>query len=366
MILPLLLLACACLPCSDEEPDSHAKPRARSYRDLFGACIEPLADVDGDGIADIAVSAPAQAQEAGRPQAAVHVFSGASGWPLYTVWVDRRPGGGGQLCSVPDFDADGVVDFVIAGRGLILYSGKAGTELTRLEWGGDPRQGIEIQAPLMQRVVVLGDLDQDGYPELLLSEGSHGAGDEGVVRACSLRTGEVIYEVRGEDGDWLGHSLARLGDLDGDGFPDWIAASPRANAPKLSTGRRPERVGVFSGRTGAVIRELTGASRGDCFGHSLAGLPDVTGDGVPDLLVGAPDNVPRWRKAAGGPGYVRLISGADGALVRHLDGDTVPDYGCSALNDTQGARSIGRVHVFSGKSGEELYSLVSPLAPEGR
>ncbi|HUR28557.1 MAG TPA: integrin alpha [Planctomycetota bacterium] len=134
----------------------------------------------------------------------------------------------------------------------------------------------------------------------------------------------------------LGSSVVGLGDVDGDSLPDFAVGSPfRANV-----GAPPGRVQLCKGMTAASIRTLNGSIAGDDFGFALAAGGDVDGDGVNDLLVGAPDFPP----SGGGhdftsAGYVERFSSATGALLLHVNGDSPDDmFGASvaAVDDVNG------------------------------
>lgn len=92
--------------------------------------------------------------------------------------------------------------------------------------------------------------------------------------------------------DLLGYSVANAGDIDGDGFDDIIAGSPKSN-PLLPGKTRPVKnagsVIVYSGRTALPLENLTftGDAAHDEFGIAVAGAGDVNNDGVPDIMVGA-------------------------------------------------------------------------------
>src|SRR5262245_10543309 len=86
----------------------------------------------------------------------------------------------------------------------------------------------------------------------------------------------------------VGHAVVGLGDVDGDGLPDLATGGPWH--PNNTTD--PGHVYVCKGATAALVRTLTGQFGGDDFGSALANAGDVDGDGVNDLLVGAPDLVP--------------------------------------------------------------------------
>jgi hypothetical protein len=75
-------------------------------------------------------------------------------------------------------------------------------------------------------------------------------------------------------------------------------------------------VRVVSGANGALLRVAYGQNPGDAFGGDVAWTGDVNGDGVSDLIVGATTDA-KFQGAYGGQ-YARVLSGADGSLIHHL------------------------------------------------
>ena len=69
----------------------------------------------------------------------------------------------------------------------------------------------------------------------------------------------------------------------------------------------------------AQTLQIDGESSGDRFGSAVATLPDLNGDGIADLVVGAPGS----DLAGTNAGAVYLLSGADGAVLRTHDGTGV-------------------------------------------
>jgi hypothetical protein len=107
----------------------------------------------------------------------------------------------------------------------------------------------------------------------------------------------------------------------------------------------------------------------DNFGFDLAGGPDVDGDGVGDLLVGAPDA--DAQPGFGPCGAVFLYSGASGALLRQWTGSSgarlgatvqfVGDCDADGLRDVAvTAPGIGAVLLYSSRTGALLHEILAP------
>ena len=189
----------------------------------------------------------------------------------------------------------------------------------------------------------LGDVDGDGAPDFAVVDWTAAPFtpvDEVLV--FSGRTGALVRVLQGlENDDDFGAGLAALGDVDGDGVPDLAVGSPGEDTNANASGR----VDVISGADGSTIRTLFGTGHLHVFGRTVANPGDVSGDGVDDLLVtAAGENIPpAWG------GIVRLFDGASGAqLDLYSNGATTSDlaegYGDSLAGagdlDGDGVRDV--------------------------
>ncbi|GAB0202452.1 integrin alpha-X [Grus japonensis] len=144
------------------------------------------------------------------------------------------------------------------------------------------------------------DADGDGAAEVLLVGAPmfYGAGSGGRVAVCALGTkgGRLRCQemLRGQPGHPLGRfgaSLARLGDVDGDRWPNVAVGAPLEDEERGA-------VYVFRGTRGGVASQysqrISGAqfsSGPRYFGQAISGGQDLTGDRLPDVAVGAQGQV---------------------------------------------------------------------------
>jgi hypothetical protein len=207
-----------------------------------------------------------------------------------------------------------------------------------------------------------GDLDGDGYPELLLTSQSY---KTYVFRGTS--TGIEPTSVRTLTAHWsLGATLA--GDLDGDGFGDVVIGNHLASAAgHRDVGEAYIYRGSATGLSATPSQTIASPFNGFAFvmfGLGARGIGDVNGDGYADLVIGMPLYATgRAYVFFGSPsgvdptGYVMIPSpmGTTGAEFGHytgavgdVDGDGLADFAVSDTKLRIGNRSVGAVAVYAG------------------
>lgn len=160
-----------------------------------------------------------------------------------------------------------------------------------------------------ESLCILDDFDGDGYNEFAISSPGYisAGGIPGVVSIYDGNACVEVFQIQGSTFDGFsnfGKSIANGGDLDGDGFDDLIVGSPSSDRRLPSPIYPHGVVYIYSGATlrssftAAVSILSSAASRVLAlpgatlplhnklrFGWLVAGGKDVTGDGVPDILV---------------------------------------------------------------------------------
>ncbi|MCS6912020.1 MAG: FG-GAP-like repeat-containing protein [Myxococcales bacterium] len=295
-----------------------------------------------------------------------HVDGGPGTLCLALSVQGEHPGGelGFRFGSPRDLDGDGIADVVAGARfadfelddmGWVgVWSGRDGRRFA--SWEGKGGGG------LFGHTVLAGpDIDGDGIADVIAAAPlmAYGPIHRGTIAAYSARSEHHLWHHLGEPNETTGWDLALAGDQDGDGVEDLFVGSPGAN-----------RVYALSGATGRVIRRYDAPEPQGNFGWYVARIDDVDGDGISDLIVGAPG----WQEPhRGDPGAAFLYSGGSGRLLRRflgmrpgvlfgevvaglpdLDGDGAPELIVSATEPRDGA---GRAFVYSARSGRELFRL---------
>ncbi len=281
--------------------------------DEFGYSVAGAGDVDGDGFDDVIVGIPGADPGGLIDAGSIVVYSGIDG---RVIWmIDGNQGGsefGRAVAGAGDVDADGCDDLIVGAfladnsnlvdaGAAVVFSGRTG----RLIWRTDGFANSDYHG---YSVASAGDVNADGFGDFVVGTRNHNR--RGLATVYSGSDFSVLMEFHGSGiNDYLGTSVAGAGDVNLDGYDDVIVGAQGAD-PFGRDGAGS--AFVYSGLNGAVILQFHGVDASDSFGASVAGAGDVDHDGVPDLIVGAPHaNIDLWTEV--GAAYV--FSGTDGRML---------------------------------------------------
>ncbi|MCA9767190.1 MAG: FG-GAP repeat protein, partial [Gemmatimonadetes bacterium] len=161
----------------------------------------------------------------------------------------------------------------------------------------------------------VGDVDGDQVHDIVTSA-PFARNAAGTVYLLRPGTPEPVWTVEGEPGSRLGTGLEAAGDVNGDGVPDVVAGAPGGDYVLL-----------LSGADGLILRRIAGRQSGEGFGTRVSDFGDFDGDGAADVLVGAPAN----SRHGTGSGGVYVISGRTGESLLVLHGKSAGDRFGSSL-----------------------------------
>ncbi len=303
--------------------------------DQFGAAASPIGDINHDGRADFAVGAnvnDVSASGGGR----VYVFLGGNNTPvtfsLAFAGTVANGQAGAAISGGADFDRDGYDDWIVgapgggtsgnsAGRAYVFRGGAAADTVPDLIL-----QGTTAGGQFGAAVLAIRDLDGDGFGDFVVGAPRAGRGRVYVYRGSAVLNGTAdrVINARTVD-DRFGRSLAYLPDTNADGRDDLLVGVSRNSQAATWAGavllyRGAANLDSISDLT------LTGSSAGEEFGTSIAAGFDVSGDGAPDLLAGAPYANPGGLVDAGRVSLFRAGAAFDATADLVISGTVTSDH----------------------------------------
>ena len=275
-------------------------------------------DVDGDGLSDVMVSAYGRSSAAGSVAVwkSTAIGGGAeiisTDASLFITGVTAGDYLGYSAAVAPDLDGDGLGDLILGapaagttttpGKAYVFYGldARSGTvaastaDATLTGGTNGDRYGLAVAS--------LGDINNDGTGDFAVSADKQDSGgvDAGAVylytsppSGASTAVAASSSFITGElAGDFYGRSVAGIGDINGDGFDDVSVGATGYDVGSLSgAGAMYVVYGpVASGTSSATSYDarFLGANSSDAVGYAVSGGGDVDGDGYADFLTSAP------------------------------------------------------------------------------
>ena len=377
--------------------------------DYSGRAVHHIGDLNNDGFGDLLVASPASADNTGRVYV---VFGRALGEPTLLgkladtnagfEIVGEKPGdiAGTSVSGVGDVNGDGVPDLLIGapksavngpstGAAYVVF-GKSDSdpvflELVALGEGGFGIEGEETQHFAGHSVRGAGDVNGDGLADIIV--GAYGAEPNGILsgrayvvfgrdagKATALKnivagSGEG-FVINGETTfDFAGTAVDGAGDVNGDGLADLIVGAYGSDIAGDTAGRAY----VVFGKASATPVELQQIASGlggfaidgelpfDVAGQAVAGAGDFNGDGLADIIVGAPladansKDAGRSYLVFGKPDtdLVKLADIALGTGGLALDGQQVRDYSGFSVDAAGDVNGDGYSDLIVGAFGSD-------------
>lgn len=273
----------------------------------LGTAVSIAGDLNGDGYDDAAVSAPRY--NTGQTRAGrVYIFygsaTGLSAAPDLTLDGDQSEAAFGvSLAGAGDVNGDGYDDLLVGakwhsdqaeneGGAFLFYGGADGIEAAP----GWARFGGQANAALGAAVAGAGDVNDDGYGDVLLGAPRYDLGDPAWADAGAVylyaggATGPApvpLWQKTGPEADAAFGAALAGGDVNGDRRADLLIGAPGQDGEStLDAGAAYLFLGQPDGVGGDPHWSVAADQSFSHYGAALA-IADVNNDGWGDLLVGA-------------------------------------------------------------------------------
>ena len=312
--------------------------------EAFGYSVDADGDVNADGVADILIGAP-------QPGAggAVYVVYGSED---YEEFVDKEPDTPGHyvlgknvygyatitgaygdkigtsVSYAGDVNGDGIEDIVVSapgnGKAYVIYGtvGSLDVKASKMDQtDGFAITGLGNENFSAYSVSGAGDVNGDGIGDILVGDttNSNKPGAVYVIFGVDGNRADLdVSELDGSNGfvingvtadDQLGFAVSNAGDMNGDGFDDFVIGGP---GELLSSGGQEDAYVVFGQDFNGIVNDsgtdaddiINGSEEDDILIGAL-GNDTIYGNGGNDVLKGAYDD----DILVGGEGFDTLIGG---------------------------------------------------------
>lgn len=352
----------------------------------FGRYLSCAGDVNGDGFSDVIIGAPGYDNgelDEGRIFLYLGNVSGLPPSPSWTFESNQASAFCGPVASAGDVNGDGFCDVLTSafsysnsepGEGkCYAFLGSSSGLNTAPIWSFEGNQNY---AYLGQSLSSAGDINGDGYADILIGSPSYDNGemDEGRVyvfhgTATGIAATPASILESNKIAALFGFSISSAGDIDGDGYGDVIIGAKGFTNNESSEGKAFVYKGSSTGLNTTPVWSNEGNQASAFYGHSVASAGDINGDGYSDIIIGA-----HWfdnDDAEEGQAYVYTGSphgiypennqdyesdqttshlGYSLASIGDINSDGFSDISISAPHFDTGLTNVGRVFIFHGKA----------------
>jgi hypothetical protein len=330
-----------------------------------GTTVAFVGDIDGDGLADIAIGDPTKQNSGASNGEPYLIFGRATDTNLGTaqysgnidlssiVWSNSTLGQeinsdesgreqmGHAIDAIGDVNGDGIDDIMITGwrwdvdttnsdanqGGVFVWYGGANIRnVLELSVSHTPANsnadiifiGANAGDQIGRSASGAGDFNGDGLNDIVIgSEHANALGGAAYVVQGNIpgditlhpANAGVLVEYVGSAGETAGRWVSSAGNLDGDALntSDILIGAKLADANGVDSGAVYVMMGgpsVTGTRTmGSADAILAGENAADQTGICVSGLDDMDGDGIPEILIGS-------YQQSTGTGAVQLVFGA--------------------------------------------------------
>ncbi|MFW9916142.1 MAG: integrin alpha [Candidatus Thorarchaeota archaeon] len=301
---------------------------------------------------------------------------------------------------VNDINNDTIDDFLIGGDAMRIFFGHTGQWSNHSVFDADATIISGLSPGLSNQIsnpVGAGDLNNDGFPDVLLASFWGPVNRDPLAKAFLFFGGnstawtidtpvsdaDAIFIAEAE-GNFLGHGMDGVGDVNADGYDDFVITSEfndqahdGAGKAYLVLGRATTAWNISTNIGEAASASFLGTEVDGWFGMNAAGVGDVNNDGFDDFLLGGATHsterlrenylvfgrpTPRWQKDVPKTDVVNVtfrfktedqLGGAAGRFmsgVGDVNGDSLDDFIVGAYKDDEGGTDTGQSFLFLGRS----------------
>ncbi|MCW2382933.1 MULTISPECIES: beta strand repeat-containing protein [unclassified Sphingobium] len=372
-----------------------------SGTESFAASVSAAGDVNGDDYADFLVSVGGANQTASKSYVVFggpnniygsvidSIYTVATGTAGFAILASSASDYLANAVSAGDVNGDGLGDLIVgatgvdnvgtnAGAAYVVYGKTSGATVALSSLSTAVSAGFQLLGGTANEqagfsVSAAGDINGDGYADLLVGAISTGASAQGRVyvvygrannssinlSALTVATNTLGFMIDGSSAnDQLGWSTTALGDVNGDGLADFLIGSPYIDANgttdagaayvvfgRAGTSGTPIALtALTAGGTSTLGFAISGSVANDHTAWSIAGSGDINGDGQMDLVMTA-----RLADASAGgdAGKTYIVYGKTGGAGINLSA-------LSLATNTQG-------FIINGSSANDLHNRVSVI-----